>query len=203
MKSIDDTLKIIRDITNAIPVKFDIVLVGGVAAILHGVERTTIDVDFCVDSAAIPGTDSSAFYDILVKHLPKRFSARLIRGSEIPDDPLKHDIIFLDDAEGEYERIDLLIAQFKWEREGMEKAVHIEAVPFPVLGKPYLAAMKLFASAYKDAYDIVALFALMSDEEKEKTRELAKRIGRGKKLERLLFPPPEEEVRENPEEYIC
>jgi len=202
MKSIDDTLKIIRDITNAIPVKFDIVLIGGVAVILHGVERTTLDVDFCVYSDAVSAADSSVFYDILVKHLPKRFSARLIRGSEIPDDPLKHDIIFMDDAEGEYERIDFLIARFKWEREGMERAVQIEAVPFPVLGKPYLAAMKLFASGYKDAHDVVTLFGLMSDEEKDKTRELAKRIGRDKKLERLLSPPREEEVRENPEEYI-
>jgi hypothetical protein len=62
--------------------------------------------------------------------------------------------------------------------------------------------MKLFASGYKDAYDVVTLFALMSDEEKDKTRELAKRIGRDKKLERLLSPPPEEDVRESPEEYI-
>jgi hypothetical protein len=198
MKSIDDTLKIILDITNAIPVKADFVLVGGVAVILHGVERTTLDVDFCVYS----GTDSPAFFDLLVKHLPKRFIVRLIPGSEIPEDPLKHDIIIMDDTEGEYERIDLLMAQYKWEKEGMERAVHIEAVPFPVLGKPYLAAMKLFASGYKDAHDVVALFGLMSNEEKDKTRELAKRIGRDKKLERLLFPPPEEEVRENPEEYI-
>jgi len=75
MKSIDDTLKIIRDITNAIPAKFDIVLVGGAAVILHGVERTTLDVDFCVYSDTISNADSSSFYDILVKHLPKRFSA--------------------------------------------------------------------------------------------------------------------------------
>jgi hypothetical protein len=202
MKSIDDTLEIIRDITNAIPVKFDIVLVGGVAVILHGVERTTIDVDFCVYSDTISNTNSSAFFDILVKHLPKRFSARLVQGSKIPDDPLKHDIIFIDDTEGEYERIDLLIAQYKWEMEGIEKAVCIEDVPFPVLDKPYLVAMKLLATGYKDAHDVVTLFALMTEEEKAKTRELAKRIGRDKKLERLLSPPPEEEVRDMPEEYL-
>ena len=177
-------------------------LVGGAAVILHGVERTTTDVDFCVYSDTISNTSSSAFFDILVKHLPKRFSARLVQGSKIPDDPLKHDIIFLDDTEGEYERIDLLIAQYKWELEGIEQAAHFDDVPFPVLGKPYLAAMKLRASGYKDAHDVVTLFGLMTDEEKEKTRELAKRIGRNKKLERLLNPPPEEEVRDLPEEYL-
>jgi hypothetical protein len=202
MKSIDDTLKTIRDITNAIPAKFDIVLVGGVAVILHGVERTTIDVDFCVYSDVISNTSSSAFFNILAKHLPKRFSARLLQGSKSPDDPMKRDIIFIDDTEGEYERIDLLIAQYKWEMEGIEKAVHIADVPFPVLDKPYLAAMKLQATGYKDAHDVVTLFNLMTDEEKSKTRELAKRIGRDKKLERLLPPPPEEEVREMPEEYL-
>ncbi|OGW34688.1 MAG: hypothetical protein A2X58_09500 [Nitrospirae bacterium GWC2_56_14] len=65
MKSIDDTLKIIRDITNAIPAKFDIVLVGGTAVILHGVERTTLDVDLCVYSDTGSKADSSAFYDLL------------------------------------------------------------------------------------------------------------------------------------------
>jgi len=202
MKSIDDTLKTIRDITNAIPVKLDIVLVGGVAVILHGVERTTLDVDFCIYSDAISNTDSSAFYDVLVKHLPKRFTARLVLGSKIPNDPLKHDIIFIDDAEGEYERIDLLIAQYKWEIEGIEQAVQIEAIPFPVLSKPYLVAMKLFASGHKDAHDVVTLMEIMTEEEKATTRELAKRTGRDKKLERLLSPLPEEEVRENPKEYI-
>ena len=165
-------------------------------------ERTTLDLDLCVYSDTLSTTDPSAFYDILVKHLPKRFTARLVRGSKIPDDPLKHDIIFIDDAEDEYERIDLLIARYKWEKEGIEKAVRIEAVPFSVLSKPYLVAMKLFASGYKDAHDVVTLFGLMSDEEKAKTRELARRIGRDKKLERLLSPLPEEEVRENQEEYL-
>jgi hypothetical protein len=202
MKSIDDTLKIIRDITNAIPVKFDIVLVGGVAVILHGVERTTIDVDFCVYSDLIHNSNSSEFFKLLNNTLPKRFSARLIKGSTTPDDPLKHDIIFIDDNAGEYERIDMLVAHYKWEREGIETAVHIEDIPFPVLAKPYLVAMKLRASGYKDAHDIVTLFSLMTDEERAKTRELAKRIGREKKLDRLLSPPPEDEVREMPEEYL-
>ena len=202
MKSIDDTLKIIRDITSAIPVKFDIVLIGGVAVILQGVERTTIDIDFCVYSDIMRDAGPSAFFDHLKAHLPKRFSARLINGSKIHDDPLRHDIIFIDDSEGEYERIDLLIARYKWEREGIEQAVRLEGIPFPVLGKPHLVAMKLLATGYKDAHDVVTLMALMTEEEQLKARDLAKRIGRDKKLERLLSPPPEEEVREMPEEYI-
>lgn len=202
MKSIDDTLKIIRDITNALPVKVTIVLTGGVAVILHGVERTTIDVDFCLYSESILDTNSAAFFDLLTRSLPKRFQARLVQGSKIPDDPFKHDVIFIDDNEGEYERIDLLIAQYKWELEGIEQAVHFDDVPFPVLSKPYLVAMKLQATGYKDYQDVVSLMGLMTEEEKAKTFELAKRTGRDKKLARLLAPPPEEEVREMPEEYL-
>ncbi len=90
MKSIDDTLKIIRDITSAIPVKFDIALVGGVAVILHGVERTTIDVDFCVYSDAIQDAGSSAFFEQLKAHLPKRFSVRLISGKRVAEGVARH-----------------------------------------------------------------------------------------------------------------
>ena len=202
MKSIKDTLKIIRDITNALPVKVDIALVGGYAAIVHGVERTTIDVDFCVYSNSIHETNSSEFFKLLTNNLPERFSARLMQGTKIPDDPLKHDIIFLDDNTGEYERIDFLIARYKWELEGIEQAEQIEDIPLPVLSKPYLCAMKLQATGYKDAADVVALIALMTQEEKKKTFELAKQIGRDKKLARLLNPPPEEVNEMPPEEYL-
>ena len=46
MKSIEDTLKIIQDIIKKFPVDIDIALIGGYAAVLHGVERTTLDIDF-------------------------------------------------------------------------------------------------------------------------------------------------------------
>jgi hypothetical protein len=202
MKSIKDTLRIIRDITSALPAKVFLVLVGGQAVIAQGVEGSTIDVDFCIYSDAIHETNSSQFFKLLSEHLPKRFSARLVQGSKIPDDPLKHDIIFIDDSEGEYERIDLLIARYKWELEGMEQAEHIEGLPIPVLSKPYLAAMKLRATGYKDAADVVALFALMTEEEKKKTFALAKQTGREKKLTRLLNPLPEEVNEMPPEEYL-
>ncbi len=62
MKSIDDTLKIIQDITSALTVKLDIAIVGGAAVILHGVERTTIDVDLCIYSESIFNTNTKACY---------------------------------------------------------------------------------------------------------------------------------------------
>jgi len=59
----------------------------------------------------------------------------------------------------------------------------------------------LRATGYKDAGDIVNLMSLMNEDEKEKTIELAKLIGRDKKLNRILS-PPEEEPFENIEEEL-
>ena len=50
MRSIEDTLRTVQDIIKKIPVKVSIALVGGYAVIIHGAERTTIDIDFCLYS---------------------------------------------------------------------------------------------------------------------------------------------------------
>ena len=202
MKSIHDTLKIIRDITNAIPDKVYLALAGGYAAVLHGVERTTLDIDVCVYSDLIRSSDSKGFFALLKQHIPRRFASELMQGSKKLDDPFQHDLIRIVDSRKEHFRIDLLIARYRWELDGLKEAQTFKEVPIPVLSKPYLSAMKLRASGYKDAHDVVSLMELMTEEEKAKTRQLARRIGREKKLERLLSPPPEEEVREAPEEYL-
>ncbi len=202
MKSIRATLEIIRDITSALPGNVTIALIGGFGVIAQGVERTTIDLDFCLYSDLLDTSSTKDFLELLKKHIPKRFEVQLMEGSKIPDDPFKHDLIRIIDTRKELLRIDLLIARYKWEIEGMQRAEQLDDIPLPVLSKPYLVAMKLQATGYKDYQDIVSLMELMTDEEKTTTRELAKRTGRDKKLERLLSPPPEEEVRENPEEYI-
>lgn len=193
MKSIEDTLKIIHGIIKAFPANINIALVGGYAAVLHGIERTTLDIDFCVYSNVIHSSeDSTDFYNLLLKSLPERFESKLIKGSAMPDDPFKHDVVFIEDKKGELLRIDFLIARYKWELEAINSATYMEGIPIPVMTKPYLAAMKLRATGYKDAGDVVDLMRLMTENEKEKTFELAKLIGRDKKLDRLLSPPDEE-----------
>lgn len=201
MKSIKDTLKIIQGIINALPVEADIALAGGYAVILHGVERTTIDIDFCLYSDFIKSTDAASFFRMLKEYLPERFKAKLIEGSKISDDPFKHDVIFIEDKMKKFLRIDLLIARYKWELEAIKKAKTIKGIPVPVLSKPYLAAMKLRSTGLKDASDVVNLVSLMTDREKAKTIELAKRTGRDKKLARLLA-PVEEEVQDTSEELL-
>lgn len=203
MRSIKDTLEIIQDIIKKFPTDIDITLIGGYAAVLHGVERTTLDIDFCVYSSVIHSShDSANFYNLLLKCLPERFEARMIKGGSISDDPFKHDVIFIEDKMGEFLRIDFLIAKYKWELDAIHSAIHMEGIPIPIVAKPYLAAMKLRSSGYKDAGDIVNLMSLMNEDEKEKTIELAKRIGRDKKLNMILFPPEEGPIEDVKEELI-
>ena len=203
MKSIEDTLKIIQDIIKNFPGDLEMALIGGYAAVLHGVERTTLDIDFCVYSDIIHSSkDSAGFFNLLLKCLPKRFEASLIKGSLIPDDPFKHDVIFIEDKMGEFMRIDFLIARYKWELDAIRTAVSMDGIPVPIVTKPYLAALKLRATGFKDASDIVTLVNIMSKDENEKTLELAKQIGRDKKLKELLSQLREEPDEDLPEDLI-
>ena len=78
----------------------------------------------------------------------------------------------------------------------------MDGIPIPVVTKPYLAALKLRATGYKDASDVVTLVHIMSKDEKEKTFELARRIGRDKKLQEFLSQSREEPGEELPEDLI-
>ncbi len=113
------------------------------------------------------------------------------------DDPFKHDVIFMDDRAGEYPRIDLIIAKYKWELEGLEEAKPLEDILFPVLSKPYLVTMKLKAGSLKDDSDIVGLYELMTAQEKKKAFKLARLIHRDKKLKSLLAYEKPRQEKEN------
>jgi hypothetical protein len=201
VKSIRDTLDLIGRIIRSIEKhdRVSIALAGGYAVIAHGVERTTADVDFCIYSDIIHEKHVSAFVKLLKKAIPKTFKIELMEGSKIPDDPFKHDVIFVKDKTGKYPKIDLIITKYKWELEGVRKPDYLEDLPFPVLPKPYLIAMKLKAGSYKDDFDVSELYGLLNKKEQQKTRELARLIHRDKRLADLVLKPkkvePEKEDR--------
>jgi hypothetical protein len=199
MKSIEDTLKLIDRIAISLARQdeVNIALVGGYAAIAHGVERTTADVDFCIYTEIIHHKNTPAFIEILKNVIPETFELKFIEGGKIMDDPFKHDVIFLHDRAGGYPKIDLIIAKYKWELEGMQQAKPLEDIPFPVLPKPYLITMKLKAGSLKDDFDVVELYNLLTEEEKAKTHELVKLIKRDEKLSRLLKPKKIEREKED------
>ncbi len=204
MKSIEDTLKLIDSIVVSLSDsdEVNIALVGGYGAIAYGVERTTSDVDFYVYADIIHEKDTSVFTGLLRNALPDNFEIKFIEGSKIMDDPFKHDVIFLHDKSGEYPKIDFIVAKYKWELEGIKSAKPLEDIPFPVLPKPYLIAMKLKAGGPKDDYDVIELYELVTEKEKEKTIELAKLIHMDKKLTRLTKPKRAKRVKEDKEMLI-
>lgn len=203
MKSIEDTLRLISSIVDSVSRGnvINIALVGGYAVIAHGVERTTADVDFCVYTDIISRNGAQAFAGFLRDAIPDNFEIKFVEGTKMID-PFKHDIIFLNDRGGEYPRIDFIIAKYRWELEGIRSAMPLEDIPFPVLPKPYLIAMKLKAGGIKDDYDVVGLYGLLTEEEKMKTHELAKLIRMDKKLMKLIKPKKVKREREDKSQLI-
>lgn len=190
MKSIRDTLNIVKKIVKLLSDhdKVSIALAGGYAVVAHGVERTTVDVDFCIYADTIHQKDTKAFIGLLKTILPDNFEIKFMEGTRILDDPFQHDVIFLYDKSGEYPKIDLIVAKYKWELEGTKASRPLEDIPFPVLPKPYLIAMKLKAGGPKDDYDVIELYGLLTKKEKGKTHELAKLIHKDKRLSQLIKP---------------
>ena len=188
MKSIIDTLNVIRsaaaEFEQETNKKALIALIGGYAVIFHGVERTTLDIDVCFYSEeASPG---ASFYSFLKKFLLPRFKLRFLEASKDPSDPLKHDLIIIDDVKKEYPRIDILLVRYKWELEGLRQAKFIDKLSFPIMPLPYLLTMKLKAGGRKDELDAIEIIKGISAREMKKAIELAKKAGRDKKLKALM-----------------
>lgn len=188
MKSIIDTLSVIKDAIDEFNKKTNYnvstALIGGYAVIFFGVERTTLDVDICFYSPEKDGT--SKFFIFLKEFLPDRFHIRFIEASKDLTDPLKHDLIIVKDSDGEYPRIDILAARYKWELEGLHQAKSISGLSFQLMPLPYLLTMKLRAGGFKDDLDVLELLKVITDEEMKKVKELAKKVGRDRKLRSLL-----------------
>lgn len=111
MKSISDTFATIRAIISALSGDVKAALVGGYTVILHGLERTILDVDLCLYSGISSNRAPDALFDTLKAHLPEQFRAALVRGTLVADDPFQHDLIVIDDRQGDFPRIDLMLAR--------------------------------------------------------------------------------------------
>jgi len=164
-------------------------IIGGEAVILHGIPRTTLDLDLLLfygnEEYHIPDI-CKRLSDFLQKELEKQFDVRAFAASKDPFDPIRHDLIVVTDSQYRFKRLDILIANYKWELEGfnfMDSPSSGQIQPYP---KPYLAAMKLMAGGAMDDEDIRNLFLIMSDSEKEKTFELASLIRRDRNLSKIL-----------------
>jgi len=193
--SITDTLNVIKNAVTAYEKqtknKASLALIGGYAAIFFGAERTTLDVDlFFHSTAEYPG---SSFFNFLKEYLPDRFKLRFIEATKDPTDPLKHDLVVIDDSKGDYPRIDILLLRYKWELEGINEVKPIDKLPVPLFPLPYLVAMKLLAGGRKDELDILDLLQAATKSEIDKIKKLAKKVRKDKNLQKLLNEIKEQE----------
>jgi len=164
-------------------------IVGGEAVILHGIPRTTLDLDILY----FPG-DPQASIDNLVetlasflrKELGSQFEVKEFAESKDPFDPLRHDLIIITDKKRRFKKLDILIANCKWELEGFQVMASPSKGPLQPFPKPYLVTMKLMAGGGQDEEDIRNLFLIMDDAEKDKAWELSRLIKRDKNLSKIL-----------------
>lgn len=164
-------------------------IIGGEAVILHGIPRTTIDLDILLfygdEENHITGL-CRAFAAFLREELDARFEVRAVAASKDPSDPLRHDLIVITDTRNRFRKADILIANYKWELEGLLTMDSPHTGPFQPYPKPYLIGMKLMAGGVTDEEDIRNLFLIMSDAEKEKAYDIARLIRRNKNLTKTL-----------------
>lgn len=164
-------------------------IIGGEAVILHGIPRTTLDLDilfFCGNERNNITHLCKSFSSFLRKELGEQFEVKVFEASKDPFDPLRHDLIIITDSEKRFKKLDILIANYEWELEGFKSMPSPHAGPLQVYPKPYLVGMKLMAGGVQDEEDVRNLFLVMSDTEKEKAWKLARLIRRDKNLSKLL-----------------
>ena len=190
MKSL---LKIVTDCIDNFSKQANVIrfaaIIGGEAVIMHGIPRTTIDLDvlfYCSDEKNSINELGKTFASFLRQEIGKRFEVKSFEASKDPFDSLKHDLIIITDPEKRFKKLDILIANYKWELEGLKSmsAPHTGTLhPYP---KEYLVGMKLMAGGPQDNEDIRNLFMVMSDLEKEKAWKLSRLIKRNKNLSKIL-----------------
>lgn len=164
-------------------------IVGGEAVIMHGIPRTTIDIDillFCGDEKKDIGNIGKKFVSFLRQEIEGRFEVKHFEASKDPSDPLKHDLIIITDPENRFKKLDILIANYQWELEGLKRMDSPHTGPLYPYPKEYLVGMKLMAGGVQDEEDIRNLFLVMSDSEKQKAWDIARLIRRDKNLSRVL-----------------
>lgn len=131
-------------------------LVGAGAMTVHGVGRSTLDLDLLTTSPAVLAPD---FWE---KRTPAGAVAEVRPGDA--DDPLAGVVRFGAPDEAP---VDLIVGRFDWQAEIVDRAVPMSLgeVTLPVAGAADLVLLKLFAGGAQDAWDIVQLLATQDDQQ--------------------------------------
>lgn len=128
-------------------------LIGAAALAIHGVSRSTADVDLLTVDARVLGLEDWGELESGGCEL------RVLTGGA--DDPLAGSVR-LTRAD---EIVDVVVGRFSWQREIVDAAepMSVGQLSVPVARPAGLVLLKLHAGGPKDAWDIRALFEVSSD----------------------------------------
>jgi hypothetical protein len=126
-------------------------LIGAGALAVHGVSRSTFDLDLLV-------TDRAALGAALWTPLASRGDTVDIRVGD-DEDPLAGVVRI---ARPGSRSVDVVVGRFAWQAEALGRAVAftLGAVPIPVMAPADLVLLKLYAGGPQDAWDVEQLLAL-------------------------------------------
>jgi hypothetical protein len=128
--------------------EIDHALIGAAALAVHGVSRSTADIDLLtVDGRVLQAGFWDSFAD-------KGVALRVLKGDF--DDPLAGSVRFT--AEGD-RIVDVVVGRYKWQKEVVDQAEphSLGEIEVPVARPSGLVLLKLHAAGHKDAWDISSL----------------------------------------------
>jgi predicted nucleotidyltransferase len=134
--------------------RVEFAIVGGTALPLHGVNRSTLDVDILT-------TDGRVLTAPIWSILEPVATVDIRRGD--PDDPLRGVVRIRDESN---QIVDVVVGRWIWQREAVERAENlvVDGTPIPVIRAADLALLKLDAGGAQDLSDIEQLLALRGEE---------------------------------------
>jgi hypothetical protein len=128
-------------------------LIGAAALAVHGVSRSTLDQDLLVHDRGILDSDFWA-------ELSGVASVDIRTGD--PDDPLAGVVRVSDEGE---RVVDVVVGRYRWQQHVVERATTIGDYQLPVVQRPDLILLKLYAGGSQDKWDIEQLLAIDSSAE--------------------------------------
>lgn len=177
-------------------VDFETAVIGGVAAIAHGVYRSTVDLDLLVDTGDLDLLD----FRIVIKKLLEENRDVLPGLEELgplsikskpasrpgSSEPLKNALIALF-AEDGMRVLDFMGVYYEFDREALDRRIELDKLrPVGVIDSPYLVLMKLNAGGPKDKLDVYEVYTKSAPQKKNEIVSVAKKYEKISELRDVL-----------------
>ena len=177
-------------------VEFRAAVIGGVAAIAHGVYRATLDLDILVDSGDVDLINFKTAIQKILKDneniipgleelgpLTLDFHTAARPGS---DEPLKNAVVVLLDKNKD-RMIDFLGSYWKHDDEALNSSLPLEGFGFlGVIDAPYLILMKIVGDSPRDQLDVYEIFYQADETARLKILEVTEKYDKSGTLRDIL-----------------